>query len=269
MAAQRQGVNAMLPIRFFKIILKTNLERLKIPNKFVRKYGDGLPNPLFMKPPDGTEWEVYWAKQNGEVWFEKGWKEFVEHYSLDQGHLVFFKYEGISKIDVFILDQSAIEIDYPSCDTCDEKDNLDHSDDESVKILDERPDEKPKQMRGEKPAQRTSSLNWPTQTRAQEIARNFISYNPFFTVFIKPTHVAKIHLPVPDLEGIIENKEKYVTLQLGERSWNVKLLSCNSLCAGWPLFARESKLQAGDVCVFELISREDSVFEVHVFKWHS
>ncbi|TKY50757.1 B3 domain-containing transcription factor VRN1 [Spatholobus suberectus] len=250
----------MLPIRFFKIILKTNLERLKTPNKFVRKYGDGLPNPVFMKPPDGTEWEVYWAKQDGEVWLEKGWKEFVVHYSLDEGHLIFFKYEGTSKIDVLILDpKSALEIDYPSCA---EKDNLDNSDNEW-------PDQKPKHVRGENPTQRTSSLNWPTQTRAQEVARNFISSNPFFTLFIKPVHVVERKLYVPDLKGIIENKKNYVMLQLGERSWNVKLLRCHILSAGWPLFASESELQPGDVCVFELINREDSVFKVHVFKRHS
>jgi len=43
---------------------------------------------------------------------------------------------------------------------------------------------------GEEPIERTSSLNMPTQSRAKEVARNFISYNPFFTVFIKPVHVA-------------------------------------------------------------------------------
>jgi len=73
--------------------------------------------------------------------------------------------------------------------------------------------------------------------------------------------------PLPDLKGIIENKEKYLKLQLGERSWNVKLLN-NRLSAGWTSFASESELQPGDVCVFELINREDSVFKVHVFKRH-
>ena len=90
---------------------------------------------MFVKPPDGTLWKVYWTKQNGEVWFEKGWKEFTENYSVDHGYLVLFKYEGTSQFDVIILEDSALEIDYPSYDTSDEKGNQDHSDDESVKIL--------------------------------------------------------------------------------------------------------------------------------------
>ncbi|XP_040869492.1 B3 domain-containing transcription factor VRN1 [Glycine max] len=280
MAAHRPGRDATLPILFFKIILKTNLERLKIPNKFTSKYGGGLPNPVFIKPLDGTQWKVNWTKQNGEVWFEKGWKEFVEHYSLDHGHLIFFKYEGTSQIDVLILDQSALEIDY-LCDTCDENEILDHTHEAPNMIFGEWPDQKAEKIRGpkfstspqvfllhstgEEPIERTSSLNMPTQSRAKEVARNFISYNPFFTVFIKPVHVADGRLPLPDLKGIIENKEKYLKLQLGERSWNVKLLN-NRLSAGWTSFASESELQPGDVCVFELINREDSVFKVHVFK---
>jgi len=98
----------------------------------------------------GNEWKVNWTKQNGEVWFEKGWKEFVEHYSLDQGRLIFFKYEGTSQIDVLILDQSALEIDYP-CDTCDENDNLDHTHEAPDIIFGEWPYQKAGQMTGKDP----------------------------------------------------------------------------------------------------------------------
>ncbi|GAU48568.1 hypothetical protein TSUD_137530 [Trifolium subterraneum] len=73
---------------------------------------------------------------------------------------------------------------------------------------------------------------------------------------------------VPNLRGLIENKDKYVMLQIGKRSWNVKLLSNNNvhyLSAGWSLFATESGLKPGDVCVLELINKTELVFKVHVF----
>lgn len=124
----------------------------KIPNKFTRRYGVGLSNPVFLKPPDGTKWKVYYKKRNGhEVWLEKGWKEFAENYSLKYGCLVLFKYddEGTSSnFDVLILDHNAVEIDYPCCDTDtikDENNNVDESDDdESLQTLDEWPDQKGK-----------------------------------------------------------------------------------------------------------------------------
>lgn len=78
---------------------------------------------------------------------------------------------------------------------------------------------------------------------------------------------------VPDMDGYIENKNLDVILQLGKRLWQVKLLgshnsSCRRFSAGWSLFASENELQSGDVCIFELINREDIVFKVHVVKSH-
>jgi len=76
---------------------------------------------------------------------------------------------------------------------------------------------------------------------------------------------------VPDFKGVIENKDKNVMMQIGKRSWTVKLLRCYEgkycrfLSAGWSLFVRESGLQSGDVCVFELINKKDLVFKAHVF----
>jgi len=76
---------------------------------------------------------------------------------------------------------------------------------------------------------------------------------------------------VPLLNGVIENKDKNVVLQIGRRSWNVKLLRCyegkydRRLSKGWRLFLSGSGLKSGDVCVFELINKKDLVFKVHVF----
>lgn len=34
----------------------------------------------------------------------------------------------------------------------------------------------------------------------------------------------------------------------------------------WPSFVKQKKLNAGDVCVFELISRKDPTFKVTLFR---
>ncbi|MED6219250.1 hypothetical protein PIB30_034070 [Stylosanthes scabra] len=117
-ASQQNNHSASTVIRFLKIVLKKSLQdgTLKVPKKFSKKYGDGLPNPVYIKPPDGTEWKIDWTKQDGEVLFEKGWKEFAKYYSLDNGHLLWFEYNGTSEIEVHILDPSCLEIDYPPND---------------------------------------------------------------------------------------------------------------------------------------------------------
>ncbi|KAL1295773.1 hypothetical protein HN51_056615 [Arachis hypogaea] len=263
--------NAVMPILFFKIILKTNLKILKIPNKFALKYGSGLSNPVFLKPPDGTRWKVCLSKKDDQVWFEKGWKEFTQNYSLDHGCLVLFKYEGTtsSQFDVIIIDDSALEIDYSSY-------NGNDDDDVSVQIVKEiHPYKKNKEtMRGEKNVTTSLSLNWPREPRAREEANKFVSNNPFFTVLIKPSHITQYLLSIPGLEGYVDKEVKYVKLENGDRSWPVKMLSCSKtpsnrfLSAGWNLFAQENELKPGDVCIFELVNMQDLVFKVHVFAAH-
>jgi len=89
-----------------------------IPKEFTRKHGASLSNPMFLKLPDGIEWEFSWTKEGAHnVWLEKGWKEFVTYYSLGHGHLLVFKYQQTCKLEVNIFDESGVEINYPSNNT--------------------------------------------------------------------------------------------------------------------------------------------------------
>ncbi|WJX31405.1 hypothetical protein P8452_19834 [Trifolium repens] len=84
-----------------------------------------------------------------------------------------------------------------------------------------------KKVRGEteNTTKRNSSLNWPKEAKAQKVTSKFNSCNPFFTILIKPYHLVKGQLCVPSLKGVIENKDKVCDmLQIGKRSWNLKLL---------------------------------------------
>ncbi|KAJ7950732.1 B3 domain-containing protein [Quillaja saponaria] len=140
-------------IQFFKIILDGALRdgKLRIPRKFLMKYGKGLSNSMLLKLPNGAEWRVNLTKHNGEVWIQDGWKEFADYYSLCHGYLVLFKCESSSCFHVHIFDFSAVEIDYPDpinngsaeeAETAqglrdiEPNEILDESDDDSVEILD-------------------------------------------------------------------------------------------------------------------------------------
>ncbi|KAM5551986.1 B3 domain-containing transcription factor VRN1-like [Rosa sericea] len=100
---------------FFKIILEdTSREhKLKIPKKFMIKYGEDLSNSVCLKLPSGSEWEVELTRCNGKAWFERGWPEFSRFCSLNYGTFLVFRYEGNSHFEVRIFDTSATEIDYP------------------------------------------------------------------------------------------------------------------------------------------------------------
>ena len=69
----------------------------------------------------------------------------------------------------------------------------------------------------------------------------------------------------------ITQSGQIVMLQVGDKSWPVKLLiyphlSSGTLSAGWFAFARDNTLQRGDICVFELIKSDNVVMKVSIFR---
>lgn len=95
----------------------------------MKKYGDKLSNPVLLKLPNGSEWPVELRRWDGKAWFDNGWPDFSEFYSLRCGHWLVFQYEGNSKFNVFIFDRSCTEIDYPQAmpqmDSADQDDDSD------------------------------------------------------------------------------------------------------------------------------------------------
>ncbi|KAL6272636.1 hypothetical protein ACE6H2_023328 [Prunus campanulata] len=134
--------SASIP-HFFKIILEDASKiRIKIPTRFLMKYGENLSSPVHLKLPSGAEMEIELRRSNnGGVWFDKGWPEFSKFCSLDYGSWLVFGYEGNSKFHVFVFDRSATEIEYPKpdmeeTDSEEEEEQEDDADDGSVEILD-------------------------------------------------------------------------------------------------------------------------------------
>lgn len=68
-----------------------------------------------------------------------------------------------------------------------------------------------------------------------------------------------------------KSKNGNFTFQVGDgmRVWSVKwtcFTSCCKLSTGWGAFVRDNYLQVGDVCVFELINADKSLFNVVIFR---
>ncbi|TKY69300.1 B3 domain-containing transcription factor VRN1 [Spatholobus suberectus] len=312
-------------VHFFKIILTTSLAhgKLKLPRNFIRKYGNGMSNPVFLKPPDGSEWKIYWTKHDGEIWFQKGWKEFATYHSLDHGHLLFFRYEGTSHFDVHIFDNSAVEVDYPSHGTHDGKDTLVQISDDSVEILDEQcscqktraksrvsspqPRKKMKNSITTNVERSPNGVNFhqhdqTRSTSSQEakfmrqtldedegkgifntefskveqstsIALNkvttFKSKHPSFLLVMKPSFINGDYLEIPPQfsEQYLKKAHAVVLLEVIDgRSWPV-ICSAPRFTGGWQKFASENNLNVGDVCVFELIQKIQSLaFKVSIFR---
>ncbi|KAJ9152916.1 hypothetical protein P3X46_026424 [Hevea brasiliensis] len=99
---------------FYKLMIASILQekKLRIPEKFVKKYGDELSSIATLTVPNGRMWLVELEKVDRKLWFHNGWHEFVEYYSIRVGYFLVFRYGGESNFNVYIFDLAVSEISY-------------------------------------------------------------------------------------------------------------------------------------------------------------
>ncbi|KAM5576341.1 B3 domain-containing transcription factor VRN1 [Rosa sericea] len=293
---------------FFKIILNDTSRdtKLRLPYKFVKKYGGELSHSVCLKVPGGSEWEVDIMRQDCKVWFEKGWPEFSNSCSLDHGHFLVFGYEGNSKFDVCIFDRTATEIDYPITV---------EDDDLSGEILEDCPrgsrnsgDKSP--LPGSPPCKknRKSSTGKPEinpkiqmdddddddendesdegseegedednhgirKKIAFQRAKAYKPADPHFVVAINPSCNRGGYMHVPSLfsKTYLVKQPTQIMLQTvsNEEPWYVDMhyhRSSSRLRTGWLGFVRSNNLLVGDACVFVLKDNNEFLFDVVFYR---
>ncbi|KAJ0009835.1 hypothetical protein Pint_34519 [Pistacia integerrima] len=100
---------------FFKVILPSTLaeKKLGIPEKFVKKFGNELPDIATLEVSNGQVWLVRLTKDGRKIWFQDGWDDFIQYHSISVGYFLVFKYVKNSTFQVLIFDSTACEIHYP------------------------------------------------------------------------------------------------------------------------------------------------------------
>ncbi|MED6123102.1 hypothetical protein PIB30_046136 [Stylosanthes scabra] len=294
------------PVIFFKIILSSALEdgKLKFPNSFTKKYGDGLSNPVFLKPPDGTEWKVNWTKDDDDgIFLEHGWDEFAIYYNLDHGHLMFFEYKNTSEFEVLICETSGLEIDYPF--------NVIQQENERIKnmvdqVFDDMPQSQNNRMKSptsypqlylplldqinSNECQGTSfdkstfasikkeldediggSTPCPRVEQLRETLNKATTSksrrNPFFMVILKPSYANSYSLNIPSrfTRKYLRKQAKTVILQVHDQGRTWPVAySVGKFNSGWKTFAKDNNLNVGDHCVFELTNPKGLYFKVSI-----
>uniref|UniRef100_A0A7C9DEI0 TF-B3 domain-containing protein n=1 Tax=Opuntia streptacantha TaxID=393608 RepID=A0A7C9DEI0_OPUST len=112
------------PWRFYKLMLSPSVQskKLRIPEAFTRAFSDELSGAATatLTGPSGESWEVALVNEGDQLWFCKGWQEFVEHFSIGFAYFLLFLYEATLKFKVDIFSPTACEISYP-CDAYNRK----------------------------------------------------------------------------------------------------------------------------------------------------
>ena len=106
------------------------------------------------------------------------------------------------------------------------------------------------------------------------VASKLFFFNFLFTNGVSLLIILSIfftqNLPSGFIKKCKRGTTRTVMLQVANQSWPVKLLvyprASYKLSAGWSAFMKENTLKEGDVCVFELIKRDDVVFKVNIFR---
>jgi hypothetical protein len=80
-----------------------------IPDKFIQHFRGLIANSVKLESRCGHTFDVEVAKNLGKVVLETGWKEFVTAHDLNMGDSLVFKYNGTSRLEVFIFDLSCCE----------------------------------------------------------------------------------------------------------------------------------------------------------------
>ncbi|XP_050233693.1 B3 domain-containing transcription factor VRN1-like isoform X1 [Mercurialis annua] len=124
---------------FHKLILSNSIKdkKLRIPDNFVKKFGNDLSAFGRLSVPGGPVWPVGLIKADDKFWFHEGWQEFMERYSIRIGYFLVFRYEGHSVFTVHIFNLPVSEINYQSTNTAGRRHLLfeDMEDDDFVELM--------------------------------------------------------------------------------------------------------------------------------------
>ncbi|KAF9603199.1 hypothetical protein IFM89_034532 [Coptis chinensis] len=215
---------------YFKVLMQPSYvtNYTPIPPSFVKRYLKDNSRNLTLEASNGRTWVVQFIVYNNHrAHLSKGWPKFAKQNKIKEGDVCVFEMIKDAFLKVHIFPKA--------------KDKL-------PTIL----NMKDGHQSPEKQEDRVD------ESRALKAARALKLKYPSFTIF--PFKFLKKHLT---------EKLDHVTLQVSDEcTWPVGCLfyrGWGRMSKGWPIFQRENDIKEGDVCVFEMIEKEDVVFKVYIF----
>ncbi|KAL5056794.1 hypothetical protein RYX36_028398 [Vicia faba] len=267
---------------FHRIIPKN--KKLRFPKIYVQKYWKGTSNPIFLRLPNGVQHKIFWEERDGDIWFQKNWKEFAKF--LKYGYFLTFKHTGGSYFKVKIFDLSSLEINYSNIRCLDQvleseqgtKVIVDLSDDESLNESEERTQTQKRKNGKTKVADLNSSRNKGVikkTIKCSNIANiNDLRVNnesPYFEVTLTPSYVNyRLRISKVFSREYLKKMEEIAILKVGEdMPMEVKIkFDANAngmvLRSGWKNFSQKYNLQIGDICKFVMTQSKPLLFSIAI-----
>lgn len=196
-------------------------------------------------------------KDKGDIYFVKGWQEFVKHHSLGEAEFLLFTYNGDMYFDVAIYEKNGCKKNYQSVGTSHQESACYFT--SSFPFF--KHEIKDYNVGTRCILVRCSSLIFRTIFPCT-YKSIFLDLIKNFSLFLQliPKAFSRIHLPMSRQTMILRNSKGICW------SANMSLTSSNqlSLFGGWKAFSDDNSIKKGDVCIFELV--EKNIMQVHIFK---
>ncbi|CAO2830604.1 unnamed protein product [Amaranthus hypochondriacus] len=261
--------------KFFKLILaspRPDLHKLEIPREFMKNHGNEVLDEVYLNVPNGEQYKVKLKRENGKVWLKNGWMEFVASYSISHGHFLMFIFKGSSHFDVHIFDMTTSEIDYTLFHPKKYYNSLPKPTMFNTNIK-HKNGEKGKPLFMGRLSRRFYSKSHFSYEEIQKVNACPCEY-PSFAIKLQRSYLKfKFHANValPFAKKYFTNKDNDVVFKnVGGETWQVKIGGSDSngmkMSRGWPKFAKDNKLQVGDICVLELMKSCTLLFKVHIIR---
>ncbi|XP_040946901.1 B3 domain-containing protein REM19 isoform X9 [Gossypium hirsutum] len=266
---------------------------MRIPDNFVKKFGDELSVAAALTVPDGHVWRVGIRKADKKVWFHEGWQEFVERKPYPFEDLE--DDECISPTLQNLISRSKVnncmnwsgEINFRALKGMNsqsfrgavlskpnkpgrKKQKFDHEPDSSVG---REYDVYTNFRLYESASARKRTVTTEERERAINTAKSFEPMNPFCRVVLRPSYLYRgciMYLPSCFAEKYLSGVSGFIKLQLPDgRQWPVRCRYRGGkakFSQGWYEFTLENNLGEGDVCIFELLRSREFVLKVTVFR---
>ncbi|PKI31488.1 hypothetical protein CRG98_048121, partial [Punica granatum] len=230
----------------------------RIPPAY-RKHMKGKDSgDVHLKGPSGYCWPARLTKESGNLYLARGWPAFVRDHGIQRGHFLLFRFDGETTLKVKVFSGTACE-DKAAFGAKPSRGNGNDPRKPREELVAKVREEDGSGHRAEKvvlqePGPSTSTF--PSFTKKLK-AYSVVGRERGKTLVIDSTF-AKIHFVKPRMP---------IVLRWEDKEWPVIVTKSSEryyLRGGWPKFVKESKVQEGDTCKFELVDR--FVLRVHVLK---
>ncbi|XP_026398704.1 putative B3 domain-containing protein At5g66980 [Papaver somniferum] len=246
--ASSSSVNGQKNHHFFQVFTPDkSSHHLKLPAAFINKLDEDLPKKGTLRDSTDKLWSVKVVKSGNDYFFQNGWEDFVNHYTLQYGNFLMFNYHGNSRFHVSVFDYTT---------QCEREDTtIDYVIGNGNPSLGEDACEL------EVPESLRKSLGDSSENSSENYEVIANSYDdpekPRFTTTVNERSPYAVHIPKQlVIDHALELKtDMTIRVQSGKK-WPVEVYFEESakryiICRGWHDFKTDNNMKHGEKCILE------------------